>query len=381
MQLNEVIAKQIVERAMKIIHYSINVMDEQGRIIGSGDPNRLYQQHDGAILAITDNRVVDINVATAENLQGVKPGINLPIHYQDQVIGVVGISGQPDDVRRYGELVKMTAELIIEQADMMSKIEWNKRHREELLLQLIKGVTLKEEQINSIAERLNLDLSQPRIASVIKVIPKKGHVITLEHLQRVVHLLESPEKDSIVGILSVSSNQIVALRPISITSQGWSQDIETKRLHTLLKRMQQENEFSVKIAIGDYFPALSGLAQSFETARLTMQLKQNSTKSLLFYSDHQLPVLLSGIEYQDWQQQLLREPIDKLERHDKKGTLLKTLHIYFSQNCDLHQTSASLHIHRNTLRYRLEQVEKITSLNFNKLNEKTLLYLACQFHL
>ncbi len=96
MQLNATIARQIVERTMKIIHYSVNVMDEQGRIIGSGDPVRINQRHDGAILAINDNRVVEIDQATANQLKGVKPGINLPIIFHHQVIGgVIGISGVP----------------------------------------------------------------------------------------------------------------------------------------------------------------------------------------------------------------------------------------------------------------------------------------------
>ncbi len=380
MQLNEVIARQIVERAMKIIHYSINVMDEKGRIIGSGDPNRLYQQHEGAILALNDNRVVDIDIATAENLKGVKPGINLPIHYQNQPIGVVGISGEPNEVRYYGELVKMTAELIVEQADMMSKIQWNKRHREELLLQLIKGSSLNEDQLNSIAQRLNLDLSQPRIAAVVKVFPKKGHVVTLEHLQRTVHLLEYPERDNLVGILSVSANEVVVLKPITLTAQGWSWQSEAKRTQQLLKRVKQEPQFSIKIALGEYFPSLSGLSQSFETAKLTLKHTVNHSGSMFFYQDYKLPVLLSGIRYHSWQSDLLRKPMEKLHQHDKKGVLLKTLCVYFSQNCDLHQTSALLHIHRNTLRYRLEQIETITSLSFNKLDEKTLLYLATNFY-
>ncbi|GAM68964.1 sugar diacid utilization regulator sdaR [Vibrio sp. JCM 19236] len=47
MQLNSLIAKQIVDRAKKIIKYSINVMDENGVIIGSSDSSRLHQTHEG----------------------------------------------------------------------------------------------------------------------------------------------------------------------------------------------------------------------------------------------------------------------------------------------------------------------------------------------
>ncbi|AGH82121.1 carbohydrate diacid regulator [Psychromonas sp. CNPT3] len=53
MQLNTEIAQQIVSRAMRIIQYSVNVMDEPGFIIVSGDPSRLNCRHEGASLLLT----------------------------------------------------------------------------------------------------------------------------------------------------------------------------------------------------------------------------------------------------------------------------------------------------------------------------------------
>lgn len=99
-------ARQIVQRAMKIIPYSVNVMDEHGVIIASGEPSRLRQRHEGAILALKENRIVEIDSATANQLKGVRSGINLPISFHEQLIGVVGITGEPEEVRAYAELVK-----------------------------------------------------------------------------------------------------------------------------------------------------------------------------------------------------------------------------------------------------------------------------------
>ena len=45
MQLNDALAHQIVSRAMKILSFSVNVMDERGLIIASGNPERLHQRH------------------------------------------------------------------------------------------------------------------------------------------------------------------------------------------------------------------------------------------------------------------------------------------------------------------------------------------------
>lgn len=376
MQLNTLIARQIVERATKIIQFPVNVMDENGQVIGSSDPSRLHHTHEGALLAIHENRIVEISDPTTSNLVGVKEGINLPIVYQDTVIGVVGISGQPDEVRSYGELVKMAAELIVEQEALLTQIQWDKRHKEELLLQLIQGSTLNETQLLSIAQRLGLNLSQPRVAATIKVISKHNQSPTQEQLQQLVQLLEYPERDNIVGILSVANNEVVVLKPISFVKGVWDHAEEKVRVKKLLQRVAQETDFSVQIAIGEYVSGVDGIARSYQTAQATMSLAKGREQSILFYQDHKLSVLVGTLKQDQWRRAQLTEPLQQLRLKDDKGVLLKTLEAYFDQNCDLAQTCASLHIHRNTLRYRLEKIEQLTRLKINNLEDKVQLYLA-----
>jgi carbohydrate diacid regulator len=270
----------------------------------------------------------------------------------------------------------MTAELIVEQAALMSQVQWNKRHREELLLQLIEGSSLNDGQLLSIAQRLDLDLSQPRVATVIKVIPRAGEPVTLEHLQKLVHLLEHPERDNIVGIASVSMNEIVVLKPVTIVNHTWNRKEEQKRVAKLVKRIDNECDFSIQMAIGDYFPGLIGLARSYETAKATIESSTSNDDAVMFYQDRKLSVLVSSIKQDPWRATQLKAPIEKLMAADSKQVLLKTLSTFFAQNCDLAQTCESLHIHRNTLRYRLDKIQQETNLDINKLDDKIQLYLA-----
>ncbi len=55
---------------------------------------------------------------------------------------------------------------------------------------------------------------------------------------------------------------------------------------------------------------------------------------------------------------------------------MKSLQQYFFSNCDLDHAAKKLFIHPNTLRYRLERITQITSLSFNKIEDKSILYLA-----
>ncbi|WP_322740638.1 sugar diacid recognition domain-containing protein, partial [Providencia heimbachae] len=112
------LAQEIVDRTMKIIECNVNVMDENGCIIGSGDSNRLNEFHEGALLAIKQKRTVIIDEATANNLHGVKPGVNLPLYFNNKIVGVIGLTGEPKEIKQFGELVSMTAVMMLEQAQL-----------------------------------------------------------------------------------------------------------------------------------------------------------------------------------------------------------------------------------------------------------------------
>ncbi|MCS3456620.1 carbohydrate diacid regulator [Aeromonas sp. BIGb0405] len=366
MQLNEQLARQIVTRAMKILSFSVNVMDEQGLIIASGNPERLHQRHEGAVLALTDNRVVEISEATAQQLKGVRPGINLPIAYQGALIGVIGISGDPDIVRAYAELVRMTAELILEQAALTEQLQWDKRHKEELVLQLIRGEG-RVDQLQQAAHFLALDLAKPRVVAVLSL-----EEADPARLRELVQLLEYPERDNLVAINGL--DEIVVLKPAQLNDGVWQSSQERTRIKQLLARIP---DFKVRIGVGDYFPGIEGLVLSYQTARDTLRRgrRQAPRKQVYFFEDYRLPVLLGSLA-DSWQATQLLAPLRALAKQDSKGVLYKTLRQYFLQDCDLHRTAELLFIHPNTLRYRLTRIEQITGLNINKLDDKFLLYLG-----
>ncbi len=53
--LDTKMAQDIVARTMRIIDTNINVMDARGRIIGSGDRERIGELHEGALLVLSQD--------------------------------------------------------------------------------------------------------------------------------------------------------------------------------------------------------------------------------------------------------------------------------------------------------------------------------------
>lgn len=365
--LDESTARLIVRRAMSIIDYPVNVMDSHGVIIASGDPQRLMERHEGALLALAESRVVEIDAATARHLKGVRPGINLPFCFRQRQIGVIGISGEPSQVRACGELVKMAAELMVEQAALLEQNQWEKRYREELTLQLLAGGGDPEAR-ESMAAWLGVALSVPRIAWIIEL--RDGNP---QQMRELLAELEREARDALFAMTGFS--EMVMLRPASMENGQWSQPQERQQAQHLHALWQ--GRFNVRLILGGFYPGDAGPSRSLRAARATQSMARRLKlrHKTLVYDENPLAALLCDLG-DDWRAEELGAPWRRLAGHDEKGVLRQTLRHYFSRNCEQTQTASALHIHVNTLRYRLHRIEAITGLKINQLSDCLQLYVG-----
>ena len=373
--LDSSIARQIVQRTMKIIGHNINVMNNHGVILGSGDPHRVGEIHEGALLAISQKRTVEISTKNTGTLQGVKPGINLPLHYKGDIIGVIGITGEPEALKSYGELLKMTAELIVEQANTLEQAQWHYRQKEELIIELIMSDGPFSSHQRNWASQLNIDLDIPRVVAVIKIQNDEEETAANSMLKQVLHLLENPSRGNLVAMTSMT--ELVILKPAFLDGKSWDPDLESERIDQLLARLPKVLVSRLKISLGHFFPAAEDLNRSYQTALETLAIGQQMQpqQSKYLYEDYSLSVLLSGLK-DNWRGKELLSPYQALLCADKNGQLAKTLRAYLQHFGDLQQCANSLFIHRNTLRYRLDKIQRITGVHIDQLDGLLQLYIG-----
>lgn len=156
MTLSKTIAQKIVLEMMNVIPYNINVMDENGIIIGSGDIKRIGNVHEGAREAI-DNQ--QINEVYEEDYR-MKPGVNEPIIINNKVIGVIGITGHPDEVRRFSKLVRVTAVLLIEQSKADEEIQNKRLSMQKFYNELAHRKIKYDESFHQRAKSYGIDLTK-----------------------------------------------------------------------------------------------------------------------------------------------------------------------------------------------------------------------------
>lgn len=376
--LDHQLAQQIVERTMSIIGNNINVMSQSGVIIGSGSKERIGEAHDGALLALKHGHTVELTQETCKTLKGVKPGINLVLRSAEDIIGVVGITGDPEHIRNYANLVKMTAEMIVEQASLIEQLQWDRRYREEFITAWISG----QQPINELADwarRLDLDIRDPRVAVVIRLCDA-GAPLSMSGIRQVVELLEHPKRDNLVAVISMQ--EIVVLKPATFKDGDWDSGQESERIDALLTRLKHQVGIHVDIALGHYFPNPEQIHLSYQSARQTLHLgkKQKPHNHKFLYDDFRLPVLLSPLQA-NWQGEQICSPFQHLIDNDSNGQLFKTIEQLFNHHGELSKCAKALFIHRNTLRYRINKIKKVTGVDPEELDGLMQLYIGYLLHI
>ena len=376
--LTEPVAQQIVQRAMKIIPHNVNVMDRAGIIIGTGFPERKYQIHGGALKVLETGVAFDISHAQAAQLEGVQPGINRPIRFRREIIGVVGVTGEPDTVSQFADLVVMTAELMVENASVLSEIHWNQRQRENVVSEMIHGEAERDELFDVRTRKLGIRPDIPRVAILVSAKNPEGKDVKVHDIESIQQLLQDKEPDNLVAL--VCPTQAVVLHRVS-TPHKWHPDQVESFLQKIMKRIEGFGDIDYRIAVGRYVPGLNGLAISYQSAQEAFQVgsELDPTSRLYRYYDYQMDSLMLELK-NSWKGKELLHLIEPLIAKDGRGVLQKTLRRYIDSHSDAGITARSLHIHRNTLNYRLGRIRELTGRNPRHFNDLLFLHFSLRLH-
>ncbi len=363
--LDKELAQEIVNRTMAIINWNINVMNEKGVIIASGDEARVDTIHEGALKVIETQVGFEIGATEAGQFHGVKAGINLPITFNNKVVGVIGITGAPAEIRNYGELVKMAAEMILQQAFLIEEMQWDERLKEELVTKLLDGKESFDSLYLDRAKRLGMDLTIPRTVVII-VAEDKAKLFKALRLKLL--------KDDICVI---KNHYVILLKSVELKNGVWNQIATISDLERWATHLEYYEGLSVKCFLGSYSSGLKGISIAYQEAihSLKVGMKLNPDKTIYFSEESKLPIFLSQakelglcVKFGAY--------IERLKQSDKKGELLETLLMYVEKDGDANKVAASLFIHRNTLRYRLERISELTGKDPRKLKDLVELYLS-----
>jgi len=336
MKLDPKLAQSIVDKMMEIIPYNINMMNESGYIIASGDKKRINTLHIGAIETIESGKTKRMTKSFGKFGQ---PGVNIPITFQDKTIGVIGITGEPDRVTPLASLLKISTELLISQINN-TKIEG--QHKETLNHFLYQWTDtddpLNNEEIKLRAKSLNIDLFIDRIVIIIETDDFNKIQVNDNNFH-----------------FNKSSNEILIITKHDYDAEGY------------LKYCQQNN-----LAIGISNKG-TDLKKFVRQAQNTIDVSKELRLDHVYYY-RQIKFLDTILESNLYSIKYL-STFKGLLKSNSGQELLETLDCYFKHNGNVTDTSSALNIHRNTTNYRLNKISELFDLNLHNLTDTMQLYI------
>jgi carbohydrate diacid regulator len=361
--LTKLLAQEIVERTIEIIGYNVNVMDKDGMIIGSGDESRLYELHAGAVEAITKGREVEVSDEDVTRLKGTKTGINLPITFNGAIIGVIGVTGPLEDIRGYGKLVKMAAELSLSQAFLTAELQWDTRHKEELVRQVVEGKVDNWTLFLTRAESLGLVIEFP------------CEVLYIEAPHSLNRAKEEQQKEALKEQLRAHGEPIQIQKDQFVLFLPEAKRINQEKLIQIVKR------YELHVGCGMVINTIQELSTSYQQAFDSLQVGKlrDANTTIHRYEEMLLDVWLYRI-YRLSDVEHLKKVILPLKEDDLAPQLMHTLQKYIEENGEIQQIASSLFVHRNTIQYRLQRIAAITKKDPRNLQSLFELYVSLKLN-
>lgn len=142
MIISKSIAQQIVDTVNDLCDHNINFIDEKGIIIASNDRSRIGSFHEIGHRAVLEQKT--IAVKEEDNFRGTKSGINIPITYNQQIVAVIGISGNPNEVEKYAYLAQKITGILLKEREMESMGSQRKNRLNYVIRSLINNEAIEK---------------------------------------------------------------------------------------------------------------------------------------------------------------------------------------------------------------------------------------------
>ena len=203
---------------------------------------------------------------------------------------------------------------------------------------------------------------------------KKLHIDT--EVRRVIFIIETKhEKDSsaldnmrgLLGnkvkdfVTAVDEKNVIVVKELE--DQDGPAELE-KAAQNFYEILKNDGEEEIHIAYGTVINDIKEVSKSYKEAKLALDVGKIffSEKNVIAFSElgigrliYQLPVPLCKM--------FIREIFEGKSPDDFDEETLTTINKFFENNLNVSETSRQLYIHRNTLVYRLDKLQKSTGLD------------------
>ena len=204
------------------------------------------------------------------------------------------------------------------------------------------------------AKKLHIDTEVKRVIFIVET----SHERDISALDSLRSVLGGKSRDFITA---VDEKNIIVVKELGANDGYPEMD---KTAHEILDLLKSEGEENVRIAYGTIVNDIKEVSKSYKEAKLALDVGKIffDEKEVIAYSAlgigrliYQLPIPLCKM--------FIKEIFGGKSPDDFDEETLVTIDKFFENSLNVSETSRQLYIHRNTLVYRLDKLQKSTGLD------------------
>ena len=210
------------------------------------------------------------------------------------------------------------------------------------------------------AKKLHIDVLVPRVVLIVETGKEKDNTA-----MELLGSLYSPQSGDF--ITAVDESNVILIKSLE---PGEGYEAVEQTANTIVDMMNTEAMMNVRVAYGTIVQELKDVSKSYKEASMALDVGK------IFYVEkkvnaygrlgigrliYQLPVNLCKI--------YIDEIFGENDPSDFDEETLTTVNKFFENNLNVSETSRQLFVHRNTLVYRLEKLQKSTGLDVRTFDD------------
>ena len=325
-----------------IIRRELSVAEREGKIVATTEEsmvNTVIESADIFIQSPAENQLV-------QGYQYFKVFDNGSPEY------IVMIKGEDEEAYRIGKITAFQIQNLL--------VAYKERFDGDNFIKNLLLDNLLLVDIYSRAKKLRIENNVPRVVFLIETeIDKEFNVVEI-----VRSIFPTKQKDFVTA---VDEKSIILVKELKEKDSKEEIDQISKHIYDTLSA---EAMTSVYVAIGTVVNDLKNVSASYKEAKMALEVGKifEENKKIVNYEQlgigrliYQLPAPLCKM--------FINEVLHGLSMDQFDEETLTTVNKFFENNLNVSETSRQLYIHRNTLVYRLDKLQKMTGLDLRNFDD------------
>ena len=210
------------------------------------------------------------------------------------------------------------------------------------------------------AKKLHIEARAPRVVFLVEARMEKDGIVT----ELLKGMFSSQSGDYITA---VDESSVILIK--SLASNSTHEDMMAVA-DTIVAMMNAEAMLNVRVAFGNVVQELKDVSKSYKEAKMALDVGKifYAERNVVAYSIlgigrliYQLPVNLCKLFVDEIFGENVPSQLD--------DETLTTINKFFENNLNVSETSRQLFVHRNTLVYRIEKIQKSTGLDLRNFDD------------